>query len=83
MAVHAFLTGTYARNIYIYGTRSFSTITTEYHQPIKQYASDSFTVGQIQEALTKDYITQQEYDETIALVGDDPFVPNTTSKDEV
>lgn len=67
MAVYSFLVGSYARAIYLDGTKSFATIPTEYHQPVKQYAADKFTRTQIDEALAKGHITQQEYDETIVL----------------
>lgn len=82
MTVYAFLTGTYSRNIYIYGTRSFSkveppSIPTEYHQPVKQYAADNFTRGQIDEALSNNYITQQEYDETVVLITKEVILPQT------
>jgi hypothetical protein len=68
MAVYSFRIGPYARAIYIDGTQSFATIPTEYHQPVKQYAADRFTQAQIDNALYRAYITQQEYDETVALI---------------
>jgi hypothetical protein len=77
MAVYSFRVGPYARSIFLYGTTSFPLIPTEYHQPVKQYASDNFTQWQIDEALRKGYISQQEYDETILLI-DEPFeLPQT------
>jgi hypothetical protein len=72
MAVYSFRVGPFARSIYLYGTTTFPAIPTEYHQPVKQYASDNFTPYQIDEALRKGYITQQEYDDTVILI-DDPF----------
>lgn len=77
MTVQSFLTGTYARNIYIGGTRSFSTIPAEYHTPVKQYAADNFTRGQIDNALFMNYITTQEYDETIALITKEVILPTS------
>lgn len=74
MAVYSFRVGPYARSIYIYGSGTFATTPTEYHQPVKQYASDNFTPWEIDEALRKGYITQQEYDETVLLIDGDPFV---------
>ena len=67
MAVYSFRIGPYARSIYIYGSSNFGATPLEYHQPVKQHASDNFTPNQIDEALAKGYITQQEYDETLAL----------------
>ena len=72
--VYSFLIGPYARKIYIDGTQRFtardgySGIPTEYHQPVKQYAADKFTREQIDAALAKGYINQQEYDDTVALI---------------
>lgn len=80
--VYSFKVGPYARSIYLYGTQSFSTIPVEYHQPVKQYASDNFTQWQIDEALKKGYITQQEYDETILLI-DVPFELPLSVKEDV
>lgn len=66
MAVYAFRTGTYARNIYLYGNSRFEDIPQEYHQPVKQHAAAHFTNDQIDNALTQGWITQSEYDETMA-----------------
>jgi hypothetical protein len=68
MAVYQPLVSTYARNIYLYGTRSFSIISQEYVQPVKEYAAKNFTRVQIDNALAKTWITQQEYDDTVALI---------------
>lgn len=81
--VYSFRVGPYARSIYLYGGTKFVLIPEEYHQPVKQYASDNFTQWQIDEALRKGFITQQEYDETILLI-DEPFVlPMSAEKEEV
>jgi ribulose bisphosphate carboxylase small subunit len=66
MAVYTFLTSSYARDIYLYGNRRFSNIPQEYHEPVKQYAATTFTQEQIDYALAQGWITQQEYDETMA-----------------
>jgi hypothetical protein len=68
MAVNNLLVKAYAINIYRYGNRTFSTIPAEYHEPVKQYAAANFTLEEIDNALAKGYITQQEYDETLAYV---------------
>ncbi|KIQ93894.1 hypothetical protein LH47_02044 [Anoxybacillus thermarum] len=66
MAVNTLLVKAYAINIYLYGNRTFATIPTEYHEPVKQYAAQTFTQEQIYNALVNGWITQQEYDETMA-----------------
>jgi hypothetical protein len=66
MAIYSFRTSAYARDIYLYGNRRFSDIPTEYHEPVKQYAAQNFTQEQIDYALAQSWITQQEYDETMA-----------------
>ena len=66
MAVYTFLVRAYARNIYLYGNRRFSDILPEYVEPVKQYAAQTFTQEQIDYALAQGWITQQEYDETMA-----------------
>ena len=68
MAVNTLLVKAYAINIYRYGNRTFSTIPAEYHEPVKQYAATYFTLEEIDNALAKGYITQQEYDETLAYI---------------
>jgi len=84
MAVYSFRIGPYARSIYLYGSSNFAATPLEYHQPVKQYASDNFTPNQIDEALAKGFITQQEYDETVILIGDYPFVlPMSVAKEEI
>lgn len=53
--------------IYLYGTRTFQTINQAYIVEVKQYAANTFTTDQIANARVRGWITQQEYDETIAL----------------
>ena len=79
--VYSFRVGPYARSIYLYGTTRFSLIPEEYHQPVKQYASDSFLQWEIDEALRKGFITQREYDDTIILI-DEPVVLPMAVKNE-
>lgn len=62
------LTRGYAYSIYIDGTRTFSTTNVTYHEEIKQYAALNFTTYQLDNALAKLWITQQEYDQTLAYV---------------
>jgi hypothetical protein len=83
MTVYSFQIGPYARAIYLYGTRSFSghngtnPIPTEYHQPVKQYAADNFTRWQIDEALSKTFITDQEYLDTVSLITHEVVLPQS------
>lgn len=70
MAYYSFRIGPYARSIYLDGTKTFAQVAVEsslYAPAIKEYAANNFTYYQIDLALTNGYISQQEYDETIAL----------------
>ena len=60
------LTRQYAVCVYIYGTRAFSTVHVDYREAVKRYAAGNYSQTQIDEALAKGYITEQEYVETIA-----------------
>lgn len=65
MAVNSLLTKQYAVCVYIYGTRKFETVVADYHEPVKEYAANTYTLEQIDNALVKGYITEQEYIDTI------------------
>lgn len=86
MTVYSFKTGPYARKIYIYGSERFTArdgylgIPLEYHQPCKQYAADNFTLSQIDYALMKTWINQQEYDDTITLITEPVILPDYAIK---
>lgn len=67
MAINNLLTKAYAVNIYKYGNRRFISIPTEYVEPVKEYAGKNFTLQEIDNALVKEYITEQEYTDTLAL----------------
>jgi hypothetical protein len=72
MAVYTFRVGPYARDIYLYGNQRFTArdgctgIPLEYHTPVKQYAAKYFTLYEMDKALAEGWLTQQEYDETVA-----------------
>jgi len=68
MTIYPFRTSTYARNIYLLGTASFATISQDYVEPVKEYAALHYTLEQIDNALAQGWITQQEYDDTIAYL---------------
>lgn len=68
MTIYSFRTSTYARNIYLYGTTTFDSIPVEYHEPVKQYAAANYSLSQIDNALAQGWITETEYNETLAYV---------------
>jgi hypothetical protein len=71
MAIYSFRTSTYARNIYLYGDVSGTRLTTipaEYVEPVKQYAANTFSREQIDNAHLKGWITDQEYADTLAYI---------------
>lgn len=70
--VYPFRVQTYARAIYVYGTNrltardGYTGVPTEYYIPVQQYAAANYTVAQLDLALASGWITQAEYDETMA-----------------
>lgn len=66
MPIYPWLVSTYARDIYIFGNRTFAQIPSPYVEPVKEYAANTYRDDQLQNALEKGWITQQEYDETVA-----------------
>jgi hypothetical protein len=72
--VLGFRTASYALGIYIYGTYrltardGFNGVATGYYTPTEQYAANNFPKDIIDNALAMTYISQQEYNETIALI---------------
>lgn len=68
MPIYASLTAAYAKAIYIDGTKKFSDIRPEYVEPVKQHAATKYTREQIDSALARGFITQQEYDDTVAYI---------------
>ncbi len=69
-AVYPWLTSTYAINIYKLGDSGtrLTNIDTQYIIPVKQYAATNFTIAEIDNALANGWITQTEYDETVAYI---------------
>lgn len=57
----------YATAIYRHGTKSFSAIMPAYVAPVKEYAAAEYGDTTLDSALANGWITQAEYDETIAL----------------
>lgn len=78
MAVLPFRTGTYARAVYIFGTQTLSSVPTEYYIPVEQYAAEKYTIApyattdnrtqQLDIALSNNWITQTQYNETVAYI---------------
>lgn len=67
MPIYQSLVVAYAKAIYLDGTKRFADIRADYVSYVKQYAADNYTLAQIDNALAQGWITQQEYDDTIAL----------------
>jgi hypothetical protein len=76
MAVNFLLIKSYATNVYRTGRNTLSNIAIvrpEYIAPVMQYATDSYYIEQIDDALTEGWITPVEHAETLALKGpEDP-----------
>lgn len=76
MSVSMLLVKSYALNVYMNGTTTFEYIQSvrpDYVLPVKQRGADAFYIEDIDDALTKGWITQQEHDDTLALKGpEDP-----------
>lgn len=70
MAVLSFRVSTYARNVYLYGNTKLVDVPTypdDYKAATMDYAASHYTKEQLDNALTKGYITQVEYDDTLSL----------------
>ena len=68
MAVYSFRVGPYSRAIYLDGTKKFSDISLDYHQPVKEYAAKNFTKDQLDNALNQGWITEQQYNDTLVYI---------------
>jgi hypothetical protein len=77
MTVYSFRVGPYARDIYLYGKQRLENIPAEYYTPVEQYAADNFTRSQIDNALAVTWITQQQYDETVAKITHEVILPQS------
>ncbi len=67
MPIYQSLVAAYGTAIYKYGTKTFAQIRPEYVDPVKQHAATNYELSDIDNALAQGWITQQEYDDTIAL----------------
>lgn len=76
MPIYTWRTSGFAMDIYLFGNRTFQDVPLSYVEPIKIYAAtgylngepedEPFSQAQIDNALAQGWITQQEYDETMA-----------------
>lgn len=70
------LVNSYASNVYLLGINSLSNIALtrpDYVEPVKQRAADAYYIENIDNALKRGWITEQEHADTMALKGvDDP-----------
>jgi hypothetical protein len=66
MPIYPWRVSAYAMDIYIFGNRTFAQIPDPYVIPVMQYAAEKFRQDQIDNALEKGWITQQEYDQTMS-----------------
>lgn len=56
----------YALCVYQIGTRKLTTVHVDYVEAVKEFAALNYAYELIDAALVKGYITEQEYQETIA-----------------
>jgi hypothetical protein len=68
LAIYPWLIPVYAYAIYCSGSNRLSTIPAQYRIPVMQYAAANYSSAQIQVALINEWITQEEYDATMAYV---------------
>ena len=71
---NALLVKSYATNVYLTGRNSLANIEatrSEYVDPVMQYAADTFYIENIDDALTKAWITPIEHADTLALKGEE------------
>lgn len=81
MAVLPFAVSLYAKTIYLYGTQrltardGYTGLKEEYYTPVEQFAANCAVnnplligIKHIKAALSKGYINQKEYDETMAMI---------------
>lgn len=56
----------YAYSIVIDGVRTFETVPATYHEEVKQYIADNFTLEQIDAAYGRGSLTETEYRDIVA-----------------
>lgn len=68
---YLFRTIPYTNSIYIFGKMTFAQLEQEYPEyviEVKKYAANNLSQQQLDTALSEGYITQAEYDDTIAYI---------------
>jgi hypothetical protein len=86
--VNQTLVRSYTRSVYLYGTyelhdnkgAAVPDVNTAYVPSVMQNARDTLTSAQIENALVCNYITQDEYDATMALT---PVAPVAATTEEI
>lgn len=74
MTVNSLLVRSYASNVYMTGMNSLSNIGStrpDYVEPVKRQAAKVYYIEDIDNALTKGWITPIEHAETLSLKGPD------------
>lgn len=66
MAVLNFLRNTYSRNVYLYGSTKLENVLPGYEEPVKEYAANLYDRADLKNALDKGFVTQEQYDQTMA-----------------
>lgn len=72
--IYPFRTASFSNSIYMFGTKRFTTrdgyvgIPSEYYIPVQQYFAKTFSMENLNDALTNGWINQQEYDETLVYM---------------
>lgn len=67
MAIINSLKIAYATAIFRHGTKTFPEIFASYVEPVKEYAAVEYDNITLDRALASGWITQEEYDATVAL----------------
>ncbi|WP_103110288.1 hypothetical protein [Brevibacillus reuszeri] len=57
----------YSMAIFRHGTKTFPDIFANYVEPVKEYAAAEYDMATLDRALASGWITQEEYDATVAL----------------
>lgn len=68
MAIIISLKIAYSTAIYRHGTKRFPEIFPSYVVPVREYAAATYTLSDIQKAKDNNFITEEEYQDTIALI---------------
>lgn len=56
----------YSNAVYLNGSRRLSDLAPVYQQPVIQFAAETYTESMVDNSLMQGWITQEEYDATMA-----------------